>query len=695
MKKTKLSVSLGSRELILETGVYAKQADGSILSKCGDNVVLTTVVSSTASSNLDFFPMTVELQERFYATGKFPGGYFKREGGRPGEQNVLSCRLIDRPIRPLFPDGYNYETQIVSTVLSSDGLFPFDILAGIGTSAALHISDIPFAGPSCTVRLGKIQGDFVLNPTPDELAKSDMDMVVAGTKKGILMVEGNCKFLEEDEILKALQFAHKSFEPVLEMQEELRNKVGATKRDFTPHSIDDSFRKNVQAKASESLKKALKIKDKQDRYAEFSNIKDQLISEFVTATGEEEDTQKRDVSTVFEDLKYDLSREMILSDRSRIDARKCDEVRPITCETGLLPRAHGSAVFTRGETQVLAATTLGTSDDAQTIDTINGYVTKNFMLHYNFPPFCVGESGRLGGQSRREIGHGFLAERSLSAILPSPEDFPYTIRLVSEVLESNGSSSMGTVCSGMMSLLDAGVPVTQNVAGIAMGLIKEGDKFEVLSDILGDEDHLGDMDFKVAGSRDGVTALQMDIKIDSVSVDILKKALQQAKVGRCHILDEMEKVISKTRHSLSDYVPKIETIKIKPDKVRDVIGPGGKVVRNIISTTGVKVDINDDGIIKVASADAEARKRAMDMINNIVAEAEVGKSYLGKVVKVLDFGAFVEVLPNTTGLLHISEIDHKRVRNVADYMKEGDEVNVKVLDIDRTGKIKLSRKALL
>ncbi len=696
MKNTKLNISLGGRELSLETGVYAKQAHGSVVTRCDDNIVLTTVVSSKNSSNLDFFPMTVEFQERFYATGKFPGGYFKREGGRPGEFNILTCRLTDRSLRPLFPDGYNFETQIVSTVLSSDGSFPCDILACIGASSALHISDIPFGGPVCTLRLAKINGKFVINPGLDEVNDSKMDMVVAGTSKGLSMVEGGAKFISEDEVLEALQFAYSSFAPVLEAQEELRKKVGVDKREFVPSKVDDSFRSSIENEISSKVSEALKVKVKTDRYAEFSKIKDEALDKFVTSEDSDEASeQKKNVSKVFEDLKYNLSRDMILSGRTRIDSRKCDEIRPITCEAGLLPRAHGSGVFTRGETQVLAAVTLGTSDDAQTIDTINGYVTKDFMLHYNFPPFCVGETGRLGGQSRREIGHGFLAERSLSAVLPSVEKFPYTIRLVSEVLESNGSSSMGTVCSGMLSLLDAGVPVKGNVAGIAMGLIKKGDKVEVLSDILGDEDHLGDMDFKVAGSRDGITALQMDIKIDSVSFDILKTALAQAKVGRCHILDEMEKVISTTKANLSEYVPKIETVTIKQDKVRDVIGPGGKVIKEIIATTGVKMDIGDDGVIKVASADPDARAKALKMISDIVAEAEVGKSYTGKVVKILDFGAFVEVLPNTTGLLHISEIDHKRVRHVEDYMKEGDEVNVKVLDVDRTGKIKLSRKALL
>ena len=697
MKKAMVQVKVGQNEICLETGVLAKQADGSVLAKCGNNMVLATVVSSTQPSHFDFFPLTVEYQERLYASGKIPGGYFKREG-RPTEINTLNCRLIDRPLRPLFPEGYNNETQIILTVLSFDGLFPVPILAGLAASTALHISDIPFAGPSCSARIARVDKKFITNPNLSQIKKSDINMVVAGTSKGLLMVEGEAQFVTEDDVLEALKFAHQSFQPLIEAQEDLRSQVGRPKRTFEPLQIESDLKEQVESALKDEILVGLQIPVKQERYAKLAEAKQNVLQKFVEDAdlpeGEKDEVCKK-VQNVYEDVKYKIARDMILKDGRRIDGRETTAVRPIACEVGLLPRTHGSGLFTRGETQVLGTVTLGTADDAQNIDTLYGSLNKRFLLHYNFPPYCVGETGRVGGQSRREIGHGFLAERALSAILPEEEKFPYIVRIVSEVLESNGSSSMGTVCAGMLALLDAGVPVKRNVAGIAMGLIKEGDQLAILSDILGDEDHLGDMDFKVAGTRDGITALQMDIKIDNISFDIMEKALMQAKQGRSHILDEMEKVMSKSRPELSQFAPRIETLKVNPDKVRDIIGPNGRTIKEIIAETGVKINIDDDGTVNVISADTHVRKRAVDMIQNIVADPEVGKTYEGTVVKITDFGAFVEILSNTSGLLHISEIAHERVVRVRDHFKEGDKIKVKVLDVDRTGRIKLSRKALL
>ena len=699
MKKITVQCKIDQNEITLETGMMAKQADGAVVARCGNNIVLATVVSSKQASQLDFFPLTVEYQERLYASGKIPGGYFKREG-RPTELNILNCRLIDRPLRPLFPSGYNHETQIIATVLSFDGLFPVNILAGIASSAALHISDIPFAGPACFVQLARVNKKIILNPDPSQIKSSDINMVVAGTKKGLLMVEGEAHLLTESEILQALRSTHQSFLPIIGAQEDLRSKVAKEKRIFTPLKIDESLQTRVRNTAKDQINSGVKIKAKQERYERLSAIKTEVIKQFIEELPDncpektKEDHSKM-VQNIYDHLKYEIVRSMILNEGVRIDGRSNDQIRNIECEVGFLPRTHGSGLFTRGETQVLGTVTLGTSDDAQNIDTLHGNLNKRFLLHYNFPPFCVGETGRTGGQSRREIGHGFLAERSLVAILPDEEKFPYIIRVVSEVLESNGSSSMGTVCSAMLALLDAGVPVKANVAGIAMGLIKEDNKVAILSDILGDEDHLGDMDFKVAGTRDGITALQMDIKIDNIDFDTIEKALMQAKDGRKIILDKMEQVASRPRSDLSEFAPRIETLKINVEKIKDIIGPSGRKIKEIIATTGVKIDITDDGAVNVISSNLEDRKKALEIIKNIVADPEVGKVYEGKVVKVTDFGAFVEILANTTGLLHISEIAHERVMNVTDYIKEGDKVDVKVLDIDRTGRIKLSRKVLL
>lgn len=695
--KTTVTTSVGGKQITIETGRLAKQADGAALVSCGNNMVLVTAVSSRKTSELDFFPLTVEYIEKFYATGKIPGGYFKREG-KPTNDAILTARLIDRPIRPSFPEGYRSETQVVGTVLSADGAFPLEILASLGASAALHVSDIPFNGPTAAIQVGRIGGEFIANPTPQQLEKSDMDLIVAGTRNGLLMVEGETKFISEADCLAALRFGHQNMMPLLDAQEELREKTGSkAKRSFVPAVIEPEFKNQVESFLKDKIAAALKIKVKQDRYAAVAEASAAAEASFVATITDKElaKQRKKELNTIVEDIKYREARSMILDTKVRIDGRDMTTVRPIANEVGFLPRAHGSGLFTRGETQCLGTVTLGTGDDEQMVDALLGTQKRKFLLHYNFPPYSVGEVGRFGGQGRREIGHGNLAERALKAVLPDFEKFPYTIRVVSEVLESNGSSSMGTVCAGTMAMLDAGVPIKGNVAGIAMGLIKEGDRVAVLTDILGDEDHLGDMDFKVAGTPQGITALQMDIKIDSVSFEVMEQALAQAKEGRSHILNEMEKVISVARGQISEFAPRIETIKIKPDKIREVIGSGGKVIRSITEATGVKIEIEDDGTIHIASADPEATKKAIGMINDIVAEAEVGKTYKGRVVKIAEFGAFVEILPNTQGLLHISEIANERVRAVTDVLKEGETIDVKVLEVDRAGRIKLSRKALL
>ncbi len=695
--KTTVTTSVGGRQITIETGRLAKQADGSTLVTCGNNVVLVTAVSKREASQLDFFPLTVEYIEKFYAAGKIPGGYFKREG-KPTNDQVLTARLIDRPIRPKFPEGYRYETQVVATVMSADGSFPLEVLASLGASAALHISDIPFDGPTAAVQVARVEGQMVANPTPQQLEKSDMNFIVAGTRQGLLMVEGEAQFISESDALAALKFGHQSLAPLLNAQDELREKAGSKpKRAFKVPAIDKEFKVLAEELLRPSLEKALCIKDKGERYASMDAVKNAAVEKLVTSLPDKElqKTRAKELSTIVEDLKYAIARSMILDKGQRIDGRDMKTVRPISCEVGILPRAHGSGLFTRGETQVLSAVTLGTGDDEQMIDALMGNVKRRLMLHYNFPPYSVGEVGRFGGQGRREIGHGYLAERAIKAVIPDFDKFPYTLRIVGEVLESNGSSSMGTVCSAILGLLDAGVHIKANVAGIAMGLIKEGEKVAVLTDILGDEDHLGDMDFKVAGSGQGITAMQMDIKIDSVSFQVMETALMQAKEGRLSILSDMEKVMKVPRGQMSEFAPRIETIRIKPDKIREVIGAGGKVIRAITEQTGVKIQIEDDGSIHVASSDPEATKRAIAMINDICAEAEVGKAYKGKVVKITEFGAFVEILPNTQGLLHISEVAHERVRQVTDVLKEGEVVDVKVLEVDRAGRIKLSRKALI
>ena len=691
------SGTIDNKTIELSSGGLAKQADGSVLAKCGDDIVLATVVSSRTPSATDFFPMTVEYQEKFYSAGKIPGGFFRREG-RPSYEATLIARMIDRPIRPCFPEGYCYDTQVVVTALSFSGQFPIGILASIGASTALHISDIPFKGPVAAVQLAKVDGKLKTNPSLEELEHSTLNIISAGTRKGLLMVEGESSFISEEEALSALKFAHQRIQPILDIQEDLKKQIGCSeKRTWTGFTANEELSKDIIKFSEEKMKSNLQISEKTKRYKAFDELKQQTEEHFIK---EEDDSdtvamKKRNVSAVLEKMKYDQARSAIFNTGIRIDGRKCNEVRPISCAVGWLPRVHGSALFTRGETQVLGTVTLGTGDDEQKVDALSGFSKKHFLLHYNFPPYCVGETGRMGGQSRREIGHGFLAEKALKAILPQHDDFPYTLRLVSEVLESNGSSSMGTVCSGCLALMDAGVPIKEPVAGIAMGLIQEENKTSILSDILGDEDHLGDMDFKVAGAKDGITALQMDIKTDSLSFEILEKALAQAKEGRLHILKEMLKTLDQSRKDISPFAPRIHIMQIKPEKIRDVIGSGGKVINKIIEDTGVKVDIHDSGKVYISSTDQDNIQSAVNIIEGIVAEVEEGAVYEGKVVKLAAFGAFVELLPNTTGLLHISEISHRRIRQVEDVLNAGDKVKVKVLQVGDNGRIRLSRKVLL
>lgn len=698
----RVSCEMGGKTLTIEAGKLAKQADGSVLVSYGDTRVLVTVCSSKEPrKGADFFPLTVEFAERFYAAGKIPGSFHKREG-RPTQEATLSARMIDRPIRPLFPEGYYYDTQVVATVLSVDIEADVDVAAAVGTSAALHISDIPFNGPTAACRMGRIAGQLVVNPTwtQVETGETDMEILIAGTKNAIMMVEGGAREVPEDQVLEAILRGHEEIKKVTGAIDELRKLCGKPKKQFTPAVLEASIKTKVENEAKVALQKALRTKDKQSRYDLVAAAKkatlETLVPASLTETKPAEAAKlESDVKGAFELLQYNLMREMILSEKIRIDGRDMTTIRPISVEAGLLPRTHGSALFTRGETQVLATVTLGTSDDEQIVDTMFQNSMKKFMLHYNFPPFSVGETGRMGGQSRREIGHGALAERSIKAMMPPYEKFPYTVRIVCETLESNGSSSMGSVCSSSMALMDAGAPFPKPVAGIAMGLIKENDRVAILSDILGDEDHLGDMDFKVAGTQDGVTGIQMDIKIEGVDEQIMRTALAQARQGRLHILGEMANAIQIARSDLSKFAPRITTVSVPVDKIREVIGSGGKVVKDIIAQTGCKIDINDDGKIHIASNDGVAAQKAIDMIKNIIAEVEVGKVYKGLVKKIVDFGAFIGVLPNQDGLLHISEIAHERVNNVMDYLKEGDEIEVKVIEVDKAGKIRLSRKVLL
>ncbi|MGE5190830.1 MAG: polyribonucleotide nucleotidyltransferase [Gemmatimonadota bacterium] len=680
---------IAGRTLSIETGDLAKQAGGAVVVRYGDSVVLVTACASeTARPGIDFLPLVVDYVEKTFAVGKIPGGFFKREG-RLSEAEVLTSRLIDRPIRPLFPKGFYNEIQVIATVLSADKENDTGVLAMIGASAALTVSDIPFAGPIAGARVGRIDGEFVINPRIPDIPKSDLNIFVAGSRDAILMVEGEASEVPDEEVLDAILFAHRSLVPILDNQERMRGEIGKPKREFAKEELAADHLERITGIAEAGLREAYRIVAKQERRRRIDEIAESVRSAFP----EEERAAKAPlIAAAFKDIEKRIVRGKILSDKVRIDGRGLADIRDIECRVGVLPRTHGSALFTRGETQVLATATLGTAQDEQRIDSILGESTKAFMLHYNFPPFSVGEVKMLRAPARREVGHGALAERAISKVLPAELDFPYTIRIVSEVLESNGSSSMATVCGASLSLMDAGIPSKGAVSGIAMGLIKEGDDVAVLSDILGDEDHLGDMDFKVAGTAKGVTAIQMDIKIGGVSREIMLSALSQAREGRLFILDKMGAVLDRPRSELSPHAPRIYVMTVKTEKIREIIGPGGKVIRGIQEQTGVKIDIDDDGTVKIAAVDAESAKAAISIIQGIVQEAEVGKTYTGKVRKIMEFGAFVELFPGTDGLLHISQISKTRVRAVSDIFKEGDEVTVRVLEIDRDGKIRLSHK---
>jgi len=683
-----VDIELAGRRLTLETGRIAKQADGAIWATYGDTVVLATAVASqTAKPGVDFLPLTVDYQEKTYAAGKIPGGYFKREG-RPSEREVLTSRLIDRPLRPLFPEGYYFETQVITSVLSADKTGVSDVIAIIAASAALAISPIPFNGPIAGVKIGRVNGQFVVNPDLETLETSDLHLVVAGTADAVMMVEAGANELPEATMLEAIELAHSEIKKIVAKIEELRSLAGKPKRVVTQESIDAALAEQVRKLVAGPIREAILIPNKSARQERL----DQVLADTLAALKSDEPNRDRHVKIIFHGLEYTEVRNMILEKRVRADGRGPSDIRPITCEVGVLPRAHGSAVFTRGETQSLAVVTLGTTDDEQRIDALEGEYMRTFMLHYNFPPFSVGEARPLRSPGRREVGHGALAERALKSIIPGKDKFPYTVRIVSEILESNGSSSMATVCGGTLALLDAGVPIKEPVAGIAMGLIKEGEQVLVLSDILGLEDHLGDMDFKVTGTKNGVTALQMDIKIGGINSALMREALAQAKAGRLHILECMAQALTAPRTKLSAFAPRIFPMKIKQDKIRDVIGPGGKMIRSIIAETGVKINVEDTGDVTIASSDEASAQKAIDMIKRLTEEVEVGKIYLGTVRKIMDFGAFVEVLPGTDGLVHISQLAHHRVKAVTDEVSEGDQIQVKVLEIDKQGKIRLSRK---
>ncbi len=682
----KLEIDLAGRRLSLETGRLAKQAHGAVLAQYGETVVLATVTSAyEARDKVDFLPLTVDYVEKTFAAGKIPGGFFKREG-RASEKEILTSRLIDRAMRPLFPKGYDRETQIIVTVLSADRDNDTDALSLIAASAALQVSDVPHNGPVAALRMGRIDGSIAVSPTIGDLEKSDISLMVAAKPDSIVMLEGGAEVVDEDTLVEALFTAHEAMRPLFEMQEELRRMAGKPKREFTPKAIDPELLAAVKSHIGDGIEKALAIGSKKDRNAALYSLTDQVVA----ALGDRFVDRANELAEAFDKLVRERVRSEILDNGRRIDDRKPTDIRPLSAEVQVLPRTHGSAVFSRGETQVLATATLGTGSDEQKIDALLGERFKKFMLHYNFPPFSTGEVKFLRAPSRREIGHGALAERALIPVLPDEADFPYTIRVVSEVLESNGSSSMATVCGGSLALMDAGVPIKAPVAGIAMGLVKEGDKVAVLTDILGDEDHLGDMDFKVAGTANGVTAIQMDNKAGGITRDILRQALHQARDARLFILSVMEKALASPRKEISAYAPRIVTIHIKPDKIREVIGPGGKVIRGLVEETGCKIDIEDDGTVLIASSDGPSLEKAIAAIQAICAEPEVGKIYQGRVRKIVEFGAFVEILPGTDGLLHISQLSDERVRRVEDVIHEGDEISVKVLDVDRSGKIRLS-----
>ncbi|MCP4339741.1 MAG: polyribonucleotide nucleotidyltransferase [Desulfobulbaceae bacterium] len=687
----KVETEIGGKTISIETGKIAKQASGSVVVRSGDTVVLVTVVGAGKSKpDADFLPLTIEYQEKLASVGRIPGNYFRREIGRPSDTEVLTCRIIDRPLRPLFPKGYSAETQVIATVLSADQNIQPDVLALTGASCALTISNVPFAGPVAGGRIGFIDGEYVLNPTVEELTKSSMDIIVACTRKAVVMVEGKVDELSEDEVLSGIFYAFEQLQPLIDLQDELQKSTGKPKAVVEAPQVDEALLAKVREVAAAGMDKVFNTSDKLERGLVFDNLKEEVLAEL-----DPEGERRREVKELLSSFKKSFMREKTVNGEIRIGGRKFDEIRDINCETEYLPRTHGSALFTRGETQALVSTTLGSERDKQRIETLNGEKHNRFMLHYNFPPYCVGEARFLRGPSRRDIGHGTLATRGLEAVLPAEEDFPYSIRVVSEILESNGSSSMASVCGGSMAMMDAGVPLKRPVSGIAMGLIKEGEKVVILSDILGDEDHLGDMDFKVVGTCDGITSLQMDIKIDGVDREIMGTALEQAKEGRIHILAEMEKGISKSRDQVVEHAPKYMVHKISPDKIRDIIGPGGKIIKELSAEFDAKIEVDDSGLVKMFALSGDLADALVEKVKAITAEAEVGATYKGTVKTIKDFGAFVEILPGTDGLVHISELDIKRVAKVTDVLSEGDVIEVKVLDVDNRGRIRLSRKALL
>jgi polyribonucleotide nucleotidyltransferase len=699
--KEVFSTEFGGRTISLKTNYVAAQADGAIFATYGDTVALVTAVSlKSGREGIDFMPLTVDYQEMTYAAGKFPGGFFKREG-RLNEREILTSRMIDRSIRPLFPKGYRFETQIMATLLSADNENDGGVAAMLAASAALEISDIPFKGPIAGVRVGRLEGQMICNPSQEALKLSDFNLFLVGRKVpsssgagydvNLVMLEGEASEVDEDVLVDAINFGLENLRPVIDLQDRMREAIGKEKRIFTPAVVDEGLALRVEETSLPALEEAYRMPRKQERYSRLDQIREQVI----TAQTADAAASKGAVAAILERIERRVLRTMILKEKKRIDGRSMAEVRPINSDVGILPRTHGSALFNRGETQALAVVTLGTSSDEQRMDFVSGEERRSFLLHYNFPPYCVGEAKPLRSPGRREIGHGNLARKAMLPVLPAPEVFPYTIRIVSEILSSNGSSSMATVCGGSLSLMDAGVPVKAPVAGIAMGLLKEGDDVVVLSDILGDEDHAGDMDFKVCGTRKGVTAMQMDIKIDGLTENILRKALAQAREGRLFIIGKMDETLSEPRADISMYAPRITTVKVRPEKVRDVIGSGGKNIRHIISETGVTIDVEDDGTVTIASSDAEAAARAVAMVKWLTEDAEIGKIYVGTVKKIVDFGAFVEILPGTEGLVHISQLAKERVNKVTDVLQEGDEVTVKVLEIDKQGKIRLSRKEAL
>ena len=682
--------SYGAQQIRLETGRIARQANGAVLASMGDTSVLVTVVARRESSDRDFFPLTVDYEERTYAAGRIPGGFFKREG-RPSEKAILTCRLIDRPIRPLFPAGFRNEVQVVVTVMSVDPEIDPDIVAMVGASAALTISGVPFSGPIGANRVGFVEGEYVLNPSATQLVESRLNLVVAGTKNAVLMVESEAAELDEAQMLGAVMFGHDAMQPAIAAITEMASEVGNERWNWEAPAADEGVHSRVESLIGGNVIEAYQIGDKVARQDKMTEIRQSAIDQLCADDeGDSPDAVKASIKAV----EKNVVRGRILAKEPRIDGRDLETVRPITIETGILPRTHGSALFTRGETQAIVVTTLGTERDAQRIDAIEGERMDAFMLHYNFPPYCVGETGRVGSPKRREIGHGRLAKRSLLAVLPDPEDFPYVIRIVSEITESNGSSSMATVCGTSLSLMDAGIQIKAPVAGVAMGLIKEADDFAILTDILGDEDHLGDMDFKVAGTREGVTALQMDIKIEGINREIMEQALNQARRGRLHILDEMDRALPAPRAEMSDFAPRITTIRIPTDKIRDIIGKGGVTIRGIQESTGATINIDDDGTVTIATSDNSAAEAARKKIEQITADVEEGTIYEGRVVRLMDFGAFVNILPGKDGLVHISQISNERVNEVSDVLSEGDVVKVKVLEVDRQGRVRLSMKAV-